>query len=187
MRMVPHPRPGHQVYTEVEESALKAGVLLLLFPRDGRLHLVLTRRTDRVEFHKGQISLPGGRCEPGESPEETALRETREELGIDTSPLRILGRLTPLYVPPSNYCIYPVAAVLEERPEFRPFPLEVEEVLEVPLDHLLDPENTRREQWTVRGKDMEVPYFSFGEHKIWGATAMVLAEFLELLRHGPTS
>jgi len=97
------------------------------------------------------------------------------------------GSLTPLYVPPSNYCIYPVAAVLEERPEFRPFPLEVEEVLEVPLDHLLDPENTRREQWTVRGTDMEVPYFSFRKHKIWGATAMVLAEFLELLRHGPTS
>ncbi len=182
LQMTPNPRPGHQVYHEVEDSSLKAGVLALFYPRNDRLHLVLTRRTDRVDFHKGQISFPGGRLEPGESLEQAALREAQEELAVDPESIRILGMLTPLYIPPSNYCIYPVVALTETRPDFRPSPLEVAEILEIPLDHLIDPQNTQTETWKIREVDVEVPFYAFGEHKIWGATAMVLAELMEIVK-----
>jgi 8-oxo-dGTP pyrophosphatase MutT (NUDIX family) len=182
LRMTPNPRPGDQVYYEVEDSSLKAGVLVLFYPREDRLHLVLTRRTDKVDFHKGQISFPGGRLEAGEGLEEAALREAQEELDVDPDSIRILGMLTPLYIPPSNYCIYPVVALTESRPDFQPSKIEVAEVLEIPLDHLLNPQNVRREIWNIRDADVEVPFYEFCEHKIWGATAMVMAELLEMIK-----
>ena len=182
LEMIPHPRPGHQVYCEVEDTSLKAGVLVLFYLREGKLHLVFTRRTDNVDFHKGQISFPGGRQETGEGLEQTALREAQEELKIDPDSVRILGMLTPLYIPPSNYCIYPVVGLAEGRPDFQPAQLEVAEVLEIPLAHLLNPQNIRREMWNIRGADVEVPFYAFGKHKIWGATAMVLAELLEMIK-----
>jgi len=183
MGMIPHPRPGNKAYFEVEDSSLKAGVLLLFYPSKDKLHLVLTRRTEQVDFHKGQISLPGGRQEPGESLEQAAMREAQEELEIDPDTIQILGRLTPLYIPPSNYCIYPVVAISERRPDFRPAAQEVAEVLEIPVEHLLDPQNVHRERWIIRGADVEVPFYFFKGHKIWGATAMVLAELVDILKH----
>lgn len=182
LAMITNPRPGHQVYHEMEDSCHKAGVLVLFYPRKGHLHLVLTRRTEQVDYHKGQISFPGGRQEKGETLEQTAKREAQEELNIDPDSIRLLGRLTPLYIPPSNYCIYPVVAISESRPDFRPYRLEVAEVLEIPLNYLFNPQNVRREKWTLRGTDAEIPFYAFGEHKIWGATAMVLAELLEILK-----
>ena len=182
LAMTPHPRPGHQVYHEVEDTSNKAGVLILFYPRKDKIHLVLTRRTDRVDFHKGQISFPGGQLEKGEGLEHAALREAQEELGVDPDSLQILGMLTPLYIPPSNYCIYPVVALTQSRPDFHPSQIEVAEVLEIPLEHLLDPQNILREMWTIRGSEVDVPFYAFGEHKIWGATAMVLAELLEMIR-----
>jgi len=116
---------------------------------------------------------------------ETALREAVEELSIKPDEVRVLGELTPLYIPPSNYCIYPVVAAAARRPEFDPSPHEVAEVIEVPLDHLLDPRNVTREMWPLRGIDVTVPFYLFQGHKIWGATAMVLAELLDLLKGIP--
>ena len=181
LAMVPEPRPGHKAYFEVEDSSRKAGVLILLYPKDGRLRVLLTRRTERVLHHRGQISLPGGEQHPGESIEATALRETSEELGLDLGAVRVLGRLTPLYIPPSNYCVYPIVAHIASPLAFRPQPDEVAEVIEPPVDHLADPANIRRETWRYGGEDHEVPFYEFEGHKIWGATAMVLAEFLALL------
>lgn len=184
MRMTPHPRPGNRLYFEVEDSSIKAGVLLLFYPYQDKLYLVFTRRTENVDFHKGQISLPGGRQEPEESLEQTALREAQEELKIDPDSVRILGRLTPLFIPPSNYCIYPIASFSEKRPDFQPAAQEVAEVLEIPVEHLLEPENTHMETWMIRGAEVKVPFYLFRGHKIWGATAMVLAELVELLKRG---
>jgi len=181
LSMVPEPRPGHKAYFEVEDTCRKAGVLILLYPKDGRLRILLTLRTERVNHHRGQISLPGGEQYPGESIEATALRETSEELGLDLGAVRVLGRLTPLYIPPSNYCIYPIVAHVASPLEFRPQPDEVAEVIEPPVDHLADPVNVLRETWQYGGQDHEVPFYGFEGHKIWGATAMVLAEFLALL------
>jgi len=185
LKMVTKPRPGNKVYQEVEETSLKAGVLILLYPWKNQLHLILTRRTARVDFHQKQISFPGGRQEKDESFEETALREAQEELEIIPESIQILGKLTPLYIPPSNYCIYPIVATTSVRPDFRPFAQEVAEVIEVPLDHLLNPQNVRREMWTYKGAQIEVPFYFFKGYKIWGATAMVLAELVELLRKRP--
>jgi 8-oxo-dGTP pyrophosphatase MutT (NUDIX family) len=184
LAMVPEPRPGHKAYFEVEDTSRKAGVLVLLYVKEGRLRVLLTRRTERVLHHRGQISLPGGEQHPGESLEATALRETAEELGPDLGAVRVLGRLTPLFIPPSNYCIYPIVAYIAGVPEFHPQPEEVDEIIEAPVDHLADPDNLRRETWSVGGREVEVPFYAFEGHKIWGATAMVLAEFLALVAGG---
>lgn len=184
LAMAPAPRPGHKAYFEVEETCLKAGVLVLLYEREGRLQLLLTLRADRLLHHRGQISLPGGEQHPGESVEATALREAEEELGIRLDAARILGRLTPLYIPPSNFCIYPTVAFLPGNPVFDPQPDEVAEIIEVPVHHLADPLNRRREAWTIDGRTVNVPFYEFNGRKIWGATAMVLAECMALLDKG---
>ena len=132
LAMAPEPRQGHKAYFEVEDTCRKAGVLILLYVKDDRLRLLLTRRTERVLHHRGQISFPGGEQHPGESLEATALRETVEEMGLDLGAVRILGRLTPLYIPPSNYCIYPTVACVPGPLEFRVQPDEVAEVIEAP-------------------------------------------------------
>jgi len=181
LKMTPRPRPGHLKYDEVDASCARAGVLVLLYLWNDSLFLALTRRTEQVRFHQAQISFPGGRQEPGEDLVQTALRETEEELGVHPDLPRLLGMLTPLYIPPSNTCIHPVVAFLPERPEFIRAPKEVEEVIEVPLLHLRDPLNLHEEVWTIRGIPVRVPFYLFKGHKIWGATAMVLAEFLEIL------
>jgi len=181
LAMVPEPRPGQKAYFEVEDTCRKAGVLVLLYVKEGRLRVLLTRRTEFVLHHRGQISLPGGEQHPGESLEATALRETAEELGPDLGAVRVLGRLTPLFIPPSNYCIYPTVAVVPGPLAFRLQPEEVAEVIEPPLDHLADPANILRESWTFDGRAVEVPFYAYEGHKIWGATAMVLAELLALL------
>ena len=182
LTMVTNPRPGNKTIEEVEGSCIKAGVLVLLYPWKGRLYLVLTRRAARMAFHQAQISFPGGRQEEGECFEQTALREAEEELRILPESIRILGGLTPLYIPPSNFGIYPAVAAADKRPDFRPSRNEVAEVIEVPLNHLLERKNTLREVWTIRGVEVEVPFYSFEKHKIWGATAMVLAELTEILK-----
>lgn len=181
LKMAPRPRPGHLKYDEVDVSCTRAGVLTLLYPWNDILFLVLTKRTERMRYHQSQISFPGGRQEPGEDLVHTALRETCEELGVQPESLRLLGTLTPLYIPPSNTCIHPVVAALPQRPSFARSPEEVEEVIEVPVAHLRDPKNVHEELWTIRGIPVRVPFYLFKGNKIWGATAMVLAELLELL------
>lgn len=182
LKMTPRPWLGHLKYDEVDVSCFRAGVLVLLYPWNDSLFLVLTRRTEQVRHHQAQISLPGGRQEPGEDLIQTALRETSEELGIQPDSPRPLGSLTPLYIPPSNTCIHPVVATIPQRPEFVRSPEEVDEVIEVPLAHFQDPKNLFEEVWTIRGIPVRVPFYLFKGNKIWGATAMVLAELLELLR-----
>lgn len=179
--MAPDPRPGQKAYFEVEGTALKAGVLLLLYEEGGELRLLLTRRTERVLHHRGQISFPGGEQHPGESVEATALRETEEELGLDLGAVRILGRLTPLYIPSSNYCMYPIVAYIPGRPVFVPQADEVAETIEVPVAHLMEPKNRGRTEWTIGARKVDAPFYEFLGHKIRGATAMVLAEFLAVL------
>lgn len=180
--LAPEPLPERKPYYEAEAGALKAGVLLLLVPDADGLAVVLTKRAENVLHHPGQVSLPGGEQHAGESLTATALRETAEELGCDLRNLRLLGRLTPLYIPSSNYCVYTTVAFLPERPQFRPQPDEVAEVIVVPVDFLLDPANLRIESRDYEGRKLRVPFFEFQGHRVWGATAMILGEFLALLR-----
>ncbi len=181
LRLAPEPRPWHKAYFEVEETSRKAGVLILLFEKESRLFTLLTLRTDSLLHHRGQISFPGGEQHPGESLEATALRETEEELGLDLGTVRVLGKLTPLYIAPSNYVVYPTVAFLPGVPVFTPQPTEVAEIIEAPVDHLADPQNLKEETRILAAGPTRIPYYDFLGHKIWGATAMILAEFLALV------
>ena len=152
-------------------------VLLLLYPKDGQLHFVLTRRRDDLNSHAGQISFPGGRQDEGEMLGQTALREAHEEVGIDPTQVLMLGDMTPIYIPPSDFEVHPFVGWYAAAPTFYPAEWEVAEILEVPLRHLLDPANRRHEPRDFNGLTLQIPYFAVGEHKVWGATAVMLSEF----------
>ena len=159
-------------------------VLILLYCQHDELYLVLTRRRDDMRSHAGQISFPGGKREPDEPLATTALRETDEEIGVPAFQLTILGQLTPIYIMPSDFEVHPFVAwhTNGKRPIFRPAVTEVAEIIEAPLNHLLDPSTRREEMWQLRGRDLLVPFFHIGSHKVWGATAMMMSEFLERIR-----
>jgi 8-oxo-dGTP pyrophosphatase MutT (NUDIX family) len=181
-RMAPQPRPGWS-YVAMPGDCRDSGVLLMLFPHNGQLRFVLTRRTDQVRVHKGQVSLPGGGRHGGEALVETALRETAEELGVVPAFLEVLGELSPLYVPVSNHCIYPFVGYHATVPAMHVEPEEVAEVLEVPLAALLDVQIRRIEYWDEPGFDgkRRIPCFRFSGWLVWGATAMILSEMATLL------
>ena len=157
---------------------LAASVLILLYPVDGVLTFVLMRRTEYEGVHSGQISLPGGKREDGETFEQTAIRETAEEVGV-TDPIQIIGTLTTIYVPPSDFEIHPFVGVLPARPIWKADPVEVAEIIEVPLHLLLDDGIKGTEDWIRYGKPFTVRFYRLGdrsEHKVWGATAIILSE-----------
>jgi 8-oxo-dGTP pyrophosphatase MutT (NUDIX family) len=182
LRMSPQPRPGSDRILDPNLDCRRAGVLVLIYPCGDEPCLVLTRRTDAVDTHRGQISFPGGSLDPGEDAVTAALREGWEELAIDPTRLEVIGALSPLYIPPSGFCIYPTVAYAAERPDFVPNPDEVAEVIEAPLAHLLAPDARQEEVWEIRGAPVRVPFYAVEYHKVWGATAMVLCELLALLQ-----
>jgi 8-oxo-dGTP pyrophosphatase MutT (NUDIX family) len=181
LKMCPDPPPSTMTVNEAGDNCQKAGVLILLYPKDGTIHLVFIERTATVSHHQNQISFPGGHKNDNENVIEAALRESWEELKIPASKLRILGELTPLYVQTSNYCINPVVAVSDRRPDFKPCSGEVARVIEVPLNHLMNSDSQHTETWWLRGRKVKVPFYLYQDNKIWGATAMVLSELLDIL------
>jgi 8-oxo-dGTP pyrophosphatase MutT (NUDIX family) len=183
VRMSPSPRPGDVFPLPPEIQPKEAGVLILLFPRSDDLGFFLTRRTDTVENHKGQISLPGGAQEKGESLEQTAVRETCEELSVDLARVQVIGGpLTPVYIPVSGFRATAYVAYTPVRPVVTPEPGEVVEIIEMPLDVLIDEKTIEEETWELRDRRARVPFFNVNGHKVWGATAMILGEFVEMLR-----
>ncbi len=169
---------------DMEGVARLGGVLVLLFCKNEVLHILLTRRRDDLPSHAGQISFPGGRNEAPETLLATALRETEEEVGIVAPDLQLLGTLTPIYIPPSDYEVHPFVAWFNgsKPPDFKPAPQEVAEIVETPLSTLLDPASRVEELWEFGGLQMLVPYFAVHGHKVWGATAVMLSELVERLR-----
>jgi 8-oxo-dGTP pyrophosphatase MutT (NUDIX family) len=162
------------------DRARDAAGLLLLFPIDAISHIVLTVRAAGVR-HGGQVSLPGGVVEPGESLVDAALRETHEEVAFAADDVRVLGTLTPLDIPVSGFRLHAVVAALDRRPSFRPSDSEVARILEVPVATLLDSATVGWHSMMRGGTELTVPAFVTHGALIWGATAMVLAEFLTLL------
>jgi 8-oxo-dGTP pyrophosphatase MutT (NUDIX family) len=147
-----------------------------LFPKGNALFTVLTLRSKRLRDHAGQVSLPGGALDDGEGVFECAAREAGEELAVPAGELVHLGQLTPLYIPPSDFCLSPVVAAITHRPCFDPQGSEVDEVIEVPVSRLISSGARRVETWDIGGERRLVPYYDVGRHKVWGATAMVLCE-----------
>lgn len=178
--MVPGTRPREAGKTE---KSRQAGVLVLLYPENDEWCFVLTRRTDTLRGHSGQISFPGGRRDPGDRTfVDTALRETCEELGLCDPNTVVLGSLSPIYIPPSDFEVFPIVAALDYPPSFQPNPDEVAEVFAVPLPALVNDAFKRIEQWPFNGVQVDVPYYAFNGHKVWGATAIMLSEFEARLR-----
>jgi 8-oxo-dGTP pyrophosphatase MutT (NUDIX family) len=156
-------------------------VLLLVYERGGEASVVLTVRSDGLPRHRGQVSLPGGAIERGESAAQAAVRETVEEIGVDADAIRILGALTPFHVPVSGFIVHPVLARGEGPVAFRRASPEVERILEVPVSRILDPEAIGIETRVIDGLTYDVPFFDVAGSKVWGATAMILSEFAALL------
>jgi 8-oxo-dGTP pyrophosphatase MutT (NUDIX family) len=161
----------------------QSAVLLLIYPRAHRDYLVFTRRTDTVEHHKGQISLPGGAQDPTDPDiTYTALREAYEELGIEPDHVEVLGILPPVYARISSFIINPVVGRLRpglDVPAFRPSEREVAEVIEVPLDALRADGAHRVEQRSHEGVTYNVHFYEYGPYEIWGATGRILSAFLD--------
>ena len=176
------PRPRREWPADLNPARIRqAAGLLVVFPIADRAHIVLTVRADTLERHSGQVSLPGGVIEPGETFEQAALREAHEEIALPLQGVRVLGALTPLDIPVSGFRVHPIVATVGARPRLAPSDGEVARILDVAIDDLLDPSRVSTLRRVRDGVAMEVPAFHIGSVEIWGATAMVLAEFLTLL------
>ncbi len=179
-KYAPRPTLGRD-YSIIPPDARPAAVLILLYWHEGRWWLPLTLRKGDLPDHGGQVSLPGGAIESGETSCEAAVREFCEELGVADVRPQVLGRLSSIYIQRSRFRVDPWVAVTKERPTMCPQPCEVAELLEVPLGHLLDPQNFASHTREYHGQTYEAPHFVFGQHRIWGATCLILGEFLTLV------
>jgi 8-oxo-dGTP pyrophosphatase MutT (NUDIX family) len=176
------PRPRHDWPPGFPAQHIRrAAGLLLVMPIDDQPHIVLTVRAHTLDRHGGQVSLPGGVIEPGETFEQAAFREAREEIALDVDRVRSLGALTPIDIPVSGFRLHPVVAVAEQRPNLRPADGEVAEIVEPSIASLMDPDRVAWRTMTRDGRSLDFPAFLAGPLEIWGATAMVIAEFLALL------
>ena len=189
IKMAPQPRVGQMTRWDRPDNYREASVLLLLYPHltcglaTPELHLILIRRPEYPGAHSGQISMPGGRREGDESLQCTALREAYEEVGLPPVAVEIIGPLSPLYTPPSNFYIYPFVGYCPSRPVFQPDAKEVAELIEAPLSLLLNPATQLEEiRFFPDYGERRVPFFDVFGHRVWGATAMILNEFLTLLQ-----
>lgn len=180
-KLSPSLRPRSRDELKLPGAAREAATLVLLYPKDNELHFVLTKRRDDLPDHAGQISLPGGSREDKENFQQTALRETCEELGV-CEPIQILGKLTDLYVMPSDFQVHPFVGYAENRPNWKIDPVEVSQVIETPLRLLFDESLKGWSQGEFRGMTFDYGWYDILGHKVWGATAIMLSEFEWRLR-----
>lgn len=183
MEMAPPHRGRPDQAWVMAQNPRRAAVLAFLYPVQGEAHLVLTQRPDYPGVHSSQISFPGGQVEEGDGDlSETAVREAEEEVGLERSMVHLLGPLSELYIPPSNFLVQPYLAYGLERPEFVAQPSEVKEILEVPLQFFQDSRNISSTRFELHGQKFETPCYLYEGRIIWGATAMMLRELEVIVR-----
>lgn len=161
----------------------RAGVMAVFYPKNAQTYFVLILRKTYKGVHSNQIGFPGGRVEPEDADlEDTALRETEEEVGINRDTIQVIRGLSKLYIPPSNFWVYPYIGILEDTPNLIPQESEVAAILEVPLSEFLAKESlVNRNLSTSYMKNIEVPAFLLNDYVVWGATGMMLSELREML------
>lgn len=180
-RMSPRPRRAWPAGAPPDSIRHAAGLLLVFPDATDRPHIVLTVRADTLGRHGGQISLPGGVIEPGESYAHAALREAHEEIALDTGLVRVIGALTPIDIPVSGFRLHPIVGLSDQRPALAPADGEVARILLIAIDDLAAPGCVAEATREREGQRIEAPAFCVAGEEIWGATAMVLAEFLSLV------
>ncbi len=182
IKMLP---PGRRLksYDHELPEVKMSSVLLLVFPDGDQLYTCLMKRPVTMRHHPGQISFPGGKVEKDDLSEEmTALREAREEVGIDPSAIEIFGKLSALYVEVSRFSIQPILAWADQKPEFSVNAGEVEELILLPLNLFLTDETILETILETISGPLQVKYYPFNGEFIWGATAMILSELIEILK-----
>lgn len=163
-------------------EARQAAVLVPIVPHSLRgWSIPAVLRPTHMKTHAGQVSLPGGSVDPGETAEMTALREFEEELGVPRSAVQVLGRLSPIYVFLTDFLVTPVVAIAPQPLQLHPSPAEVAAVVDLPLDDLTNPLCRSSHRFQRRGLTFHAPHFAIGGQRVWGATGLILAEFAALL------
>jgi 8-oxo-dGTP pyrophosphatase MutT (NUDIX family) len=164
------------------ERTRESAVMILFYPSGNDILLPLILRPEYDGVHGGQMAFPGGRAEKeDENLIRTAMREAQEEIGVRLTDVKVLGQLTKLFIPPSNFYVQPVVGYIKHKPEFYPDPREVDKVLEVPLKEIINPNIISRKILNVRGVEVDAPYYNIQGHTVWGATAMMIAELLTVI------
>ncbi len=181
VKMAPYPVDESRFEENLNKPSKPGGVMLLLYPHNGDIYLPLMKRPTYAGAHSGQVSFPGGKFEQEDVDlRNTALRETEEEIGVRSESIEVIGSLSELFIIASNFKVYPSVGFIKERPVFIPDAVEVESVLEVSLSQLRDTSRRGVEKMTFGNYTIHSPYFDVEGHVVWGATAMMLSEFLDV-------
>ena len=192
-----NPLPGEKAHLELapyrknvkfnyEQNKPKiASTLLLLYPKDNNVYFCLIERPEYEGTHSNQISFPGGKNENGETIKQTAIRETFEEVGIDPISINIIGEMTQVYVPPSNFLIHPFVGYLDLEPSFKADKREVKKIIEVNIEDLFSDEIIKNKKMNLGRNNnslyVDVPYMDLNNKIVWGATSVILNEFRKML------
>lgn len=183
-KMTPRPKYIEGVEGFHSSPPVNSAVLVLIVPYENELAIPFILRSDSGKYHGGQIALPGGKMEQEDNNAlETALRECREEIGVPEEKVSILGVLSDIYIPLSNYNITPIVGTTLKLPEFTLSTNEVEKVILVKLSDLFDDRNKNIRSFTRHGHEIVAPGYKIGESFIWGATAMIIAELEQLMKN----
>ena len=189
------PLPGQDAHDKMaSESRLKlkmpspnertreSAVLILFYPSENQISIPLILRPQYDGVHGGQMAFPGGRVEKeDENLIRTAMREAQEEIGVRLTDIEVIGQLTKLFIPPSNFNVQPVIGYMNHKPDFYPDAREVDKVIEIALEEIINPKIIGRKILNIRGVEIDAPYYQIQEHTVWGATAMMISELLTII------
>lgn len=186
LKLAPYARATRKMAKELDQNPRLSAVLALLFPKNNEPHILLTLRNSYQGVHSQQVSFPGGKQEQSDlSFKHTALRETKEEVGIEPESIRILGQLTEVYIPPSRFLVYPFVGTISTIPKYQKDDYEVAEIIECSINQLLDDTIIKEKDIFVNTTQlkMRTPYFDINGHVVWGATAIMLSELKDVIKN----